>query len=137
MTRTVGRKVGRNLVWSGIVLIVLTGLVHLVEGPEYLEESTIIGVLFFINMAAAIVSAIGIYRGSRSWGWGLGVLVAGGALVAYVLSRTTGFLGFYDDAWLEPSGIFSWLVEGLFLITAVWVFRGLTPAHNELPRAKR
>ena len=136
MTRTAGRKVGRNLVWSGVVLIVLTGLVHLVEGPEYLEESTTIGVLFFVNMAAAVVSATGIYRGSR-WGWGLGVLVAGGALVAYILSRTTGFLGFYDDEWLEPSGIFSWLVEGLFLITAVWMFRGRTPAHNEPPRAKR
>ena len=126
MTRTVGR----NLMWSGIVLILLIGLVHLVEGPEYLEESTLIGVLFFVNTVAAVVSAIGIYRGSRSWGWGLGVLVAGGALVAYVLSRTTGFLGFYDDEWLEPSGIFSWLVEGLFLITAVWMFRGRTPARN-------
>ena len=132
MTRTAGR----NFTWWGVVLIVLTGLVHLVEGPEYLEESTVVGVLFFVNMAAAVVSATGIYRGSR-WGWGLGVLVAGGALVAYILSRTTGFLGFYDDEWLEPSGIFSWLVEGLFLITAVWMFRGRTPAHNEPPQAKR
>ena len=123
MTRTIGR----NFTWWGVVLIVLTGLVHLVEGPEYLEESTTIGVLFFVNMAAAVVSATGIYRGSR-WGWGLGVLVAGGALVAYVLSRTTGFLGFYDDEWLEPSGIFSWLVEGLFLVVAVWALRGRAPA---------
>lgn len=114
MTRTVNR----NLRWLGIVLIIVTGLIHLAEGPEYLEESTVIGVLFFLNMAGAVVSAIGIYRGSRSWGWGLGLFVAGGAIVAYILSRTTGFLGFYDDEWLEPLGIISLLVEAAFLVVA-------------------
>lgn len=73
-------------------------------------------------MVGALVSAFGIYRGSRSWGWGLGAFVAGGAIIAYILSRTTGFLGFYDDEWLEPLGVASLVVEAAFLAVAVRVY---------------
>ena len=107
--------------WLGIVLILVTGLIHLVEGPEYLEESTVVGVLFFLNVAGSLVSAVGVYRGARGWGWGLGIFIAAGSIVAYVLSRTVGFLGFYDDEWLESLGLVSLVVEALFLGVAARV----------------
>lgn len=110
--------VSRNILWAGIILILVTGLIHLVETPEYLEENTTVGVLFILNVIGSVVSAAGIYRHARDWGWGLGVLVAGGAFVAYVLSRTTGFLGFYEGEWGEPLGVASLVVEALFVIVA-------------------
>jgi hypothetical protein len=99
------------------LLIVVVGLIHLIEAPEYLEEATYVGVLFLINVLLAFVSAFGIYRGTR-WGWMLGVLVAGGAFVMYVVSRTLGLPGLEEDVgnWLEPAGILSLIVEGLFVL---------------------
>jgi hypothetical protein len=69
------------------------------------------------NDAGAAVAALGIYRGVKSWGWGLGLLVAGGALVAYILSRTIGLPGLEaePDAWFEPLGLASLIAEGLFI----------------------
>lgn len=83
----------KKVAWVGIVLILLTGLIHLIEGPEYLEEATYVGVLFFLNSAGSLVAALGIYRGVKSWGWGLGLLIAAGAFIAYVISRTIGLPG--------------------------------------------
>jgi hypothetical protein len=102
---------------AGILLIVVVGLIHLIEAPEYLEEATYVGVLFLINVLLAFVSAFGIYRGTR-WGWMLGVLVAGGAFVMYVVSRALGLPGLEEDVgnWLEPAGILSLIVEGLFVL---------------------
>ena len=102
---------------AGILLIVVVGLIHLIEAPEYLEEATYVGVLFLINVLLAFVSAFGIYRGTR-WGWVLGVLVAGGAFVMYVVSRALGLPGLEEDVgnWLEPAGILSLIVEGLFVL---------------------
>ncbi len=102
---------------AGILLIVVVGLIHLIEAPEYLEEATYVGVLFLISVLLAFVSAFGIYRGTR-WGWMLGVLVAGGAFVMYVVSRTLGLPGLEEDVgnWLEPAGILSLIVEGLFVL---------------------
>lgn len=120
-----------RLKWFGIVLILVTGLIHLVEGPEYLEESTVVGVLFFLNAAGSLVSAFGLYRGERSWGWGLGAFIAAGSIVAYALSRTVGFLGFYDDEWLEPLGLASLIVEALFVVVAARVLgRGDAPSAS-------
>ena len=48
-------------------------------------------------------------------GWILGVLVAGGAFVGYVVSRTVGLPGIPVEEWLEPVEILSLLVEGLFV----------------------
>ena len=102
---------------AGILLIVVVGLIHLIEAPEYLEEATYVGVLFLINVLLAFVSVLGIYRGTR-WGWVLGVLVAGGAFVMYVVSRSLGLPGLEEDVgnWLEPAGILSLIVEGLFVL---------------------
>jgi hypothetical protein len=103
--------------WAGILLIVVVGIIHLIEAPEHLEEATYIGVLFLINVLFAFVSAFGIYRGAQ-WGWVLGVLVAGGAFVMYVVSRSFGLPGLDEDVgnWLEPAGILSLIVEGVFVL---------------------
>ena len=54
-------------------------------------------------------------------GWGLGLLVAGGALVGYVLSRTVGLPGRLTDDignWLDTLGVVSIVAEALFVALA-------------------
>ena len=62
--------------WAGIALLVVVGMVHFIDAPEYFEDATYLGVLFLANFAGAILAATGIYKGSWSWGWGLGATVA-------------------------------------------------------------
>jgi hypothetical protein len=106
--------------WAGIVLIALTGLLHLVETPEYMEEERYIGILFVLSAVGSAVSLWGIWR-DRTWGWVLGTAVAGGAFVGYILSRTTGLPEFHESEFFEPSGIISLVVEGLFVVVAARV----------------
>jgi hypothetical protein len=102
--------------WAGIALIVATGAIHFIDAPGSFGDARYKGLLFVANGVAALVAAVGIYRGSRSWGWGLGLLVAGGALVGYVISRTVGLPGLEPDVWLEPLGVLSLVVEAAFIL---------------------
>lgn len=68
------------------------------------------------NVVAALVAAVGIYCGSR-WGWLLGVVVAGIAVVFYVAQESIGLPGLPRN-WLEPSRLLSLLVEGAFFVLA-------------------
>jgi hypothetical protein len=116
--------------WAGIGLIAGSGLIHLVETPEYLGKVRYIGVLFALSVVGAIVAAIGIFRGER-WGWGLGALVAGASIAGYLLSRTVGLPGFRENSWeefAEPLGLLSLAVEGLFLVVATKVLAGRAAA---------
>lgn len=101
-----------------IAAILGTGLIHVVEAREAFDEATYKGLLFVGNGAGALVAAIGIYRDQRALGWLLGLLVAGGAIIAYVASRTIGLPGLpaEPDAWLEPMGVAAILCETIFVI---------------------
>ena len=85
-----------------------------------------IGVLFALSVVGALIAAFVIYHGQR-WGWMLGVFVAGGSLVCYLLSRTFGLPLFRENTWeefAEPVGLLSLLIEGLFLLVATNVLSG-------------
>ena len=110
--------------WAAMALILVTGLIHLIEGPGYLAGTAYVGVLFFANAAGFVAAAYGIYR-DKGWGWALGLLIAGGAFVAYVVSRFVGLPGAPYLAQLpffEPFGTASLVVEALFV--ALYAFRG-------------
>jgi hypothetical protein len=110
-----GALVPSGLVGAGISLIVVVGLIHLINSPGDLEEGAYTGVLYLANFLGALAAAVGIYRG-KGWGWALGLLVAAGAFAGYVISRTVGLPGLpVEEEWLEPLGVLSLLVEGLFV----------------------
>ena len=110
-----GTLVPAGLVGAGISLIVVVGLIHLINSPEDLEEGSYTGLLYLANFFGALAAAVGIYGGKR-WGWALGFLVTGGAFAGYVISRTVGLPGLpVETEWLEPLGVLSLLVEGLFV----------------------
>jgi uncharacterized membrane protein YfcA len=117
-----GTLLPAGLVGAGISLIVVVGLIHLINSPEDLEEGSYTGLLYLANFFGALASAIGIYRG-RSWGWALGFVVAAGAFAGYVISRTVGLPGLpVETEWLEPLGVLSLLVEGLFVGVFLAIF---------------
>ena len=117
--------------WAGIALILATGLIHLINAQDSFDEAQYKGLLFLANAAASLVAAVGIYRGSRTWGWGLGLVVAVGSLIAYALSRTVGLPGLEaePDAWFEPMGAASLVVELLFTAIAFYAL-GKAPARS-------
>jgi len=119
--------------WAGILLVLATGLIHVVEGPANYHEAAYKGILFFLNAAGALVAARGIYRGAKLWGWTLGVLISAGALTLYIVSHTIGLPGLeIDDAWFEPFGVASLLVEGLYVIVYASVMTRPKPRQHIL-----
>jgi uncharacterized membrane protein YfcA len=117
-----GTTVSERLVGAGISVIVFVGLIHLIDAPGDLQEAPYQGMLFLANVFGAVTAAIGIYRG-HGWGWSLGVLVAGGAFVGYVVSRTVGLPGLpVEEEWLEPLGLLSLIVEALFVGLSLTIF---------------
>ncbi len=104
--------------WLAIAALLGTGLIHFLEARDAFGDATYKGLLFVANGAGALVAAVAIYRNQQALGWLLGLLVAGGALLAYVASRTVGLPGLPAEpgAWLEPSGVASLVCEGLFLL---------------------
>ena len=107
----------RTRTWAGLMLVLATGLIHVVEGPANYHEAAYKGILFVLNAAGALVAARGIYRGEKLWGWTLGVLISAGALMLYLVSHTIGLPGLeIDDEWFEPLGVASLLVEGLYVL---------------------
>jgi hypothetical protein len=112
---------------AGVALILLVGLIHLMDAPDSMTESATKGLLFYANFVGAIVAAVGILL-HRTWGWALGFLVAAGAFVGYVVSRTVGIFGLPPDVWMEPLGIASLVVEALFIAVAL---RALSATRRE------
>ena len=104
--------------WVAIAAIVATGVIHAGEAEDAFSDATYKGLLFVANAVGASAAAIGIYRNRLTWGWVLGLFVAGGALISYAISRTIGLPGLpaSKKTWLEPAGVASLVVEALFVI---------------------
>lgn len=114
--------VPKMLVWCGIILILITGIIHVIDAKDAMEEAAYKGWLFYANGLGALISAIGILCGKRQ-GWTLGTLIAVISIVGYVLSRTVGLphIPAEPDEWLEPLGVVSLVVEGLFVLLFIRV----------------
>lgn len=105
---------------SGIVLIVLTGLLNF-HVPHFLLESStrfdaaayLLAFVVSANLALAIAAGAGIWRDAR-WAWLLGVVVVALAFSLYIAQETVGLPGL-PKAWLEPSRLVSLAIELAFV----------------------
>lgn len=120
------------IVMLAIFAILVTGAIHFKLAPDAWGDAHYKGVLFALNGLGALLSAVGIYLGARSWGWGLGLLIAAGSIAAYVASRTIGLPGLpaEPDAWLEPLGVASLVAEALFVALAAWILSRGNPSQT-------
>ena len=106
---------------AGVVFISLVGLIHLLVTPEYYGFTAYLGLLMIANFVGSMVSAVGIYQG-RVWGWWLGAVMAAGAFLAYIESRTLGLPGLPSwEPFTEPPGLVSLIIEAIFVGFAVRV----------------
>ena len=93
--------------------------------------------LFILNGVGALLASGLILRNRNTAGWWLGMVVAAGAIVGYVMSRTIGLPGLdaEPDAWFETLGITSVLCEVVFIAIGAWMVLP-TPAaksSNRIP----
>lgn len=113
---------------TGIALILLVGLIHLLRAPEHLEAAGYVGTLFLINFAGSIVAAVGIYRGARSWGWALGAVICSLAFVAYIASRALGLPELEGRTWANPVGTVAMGLEALYVGLYLSIITGMNVA---------
>jgi len=107
-------KTKKLFIWIGIIVILTSGLIHLYNAPGEFQYAPYMGVLFFVFFLGSIVSAIGIYRGELLWGWALGGMLAIGAIVGYLISRTVGMPISGIEDWGPPLAYFSIFLELIF-----------------------
>ena len=118
-------KTSGIFMWSGTILILITGLIHVIDAPDSFSEAAYKGWLFYANGAGAFCSAVGIFF-RKGWGWKFGLVIAAASFLGYLASRTVGLpvIPAEPNAWLEPLGIASLIAEALFVAVFFSVLKG-------------
>lgn len=118
---------------TGVALILAVGAIHAVAAPQHFEAAAYLGVLFVVNAVGTLVVAVGIFRGSKAWGWTLGAGVCALSALAYLFSRLFGLPGLGEAAgeWDEPLGSLALILEGLYLAGWFSVITGLAVASPD------
>jgi hypothetical protein len=127
---------GQLLRWAGATLIFLIGGAHVLIAGEHFLAVTYLGILFLANFAGAIGAAFALYWSSNRWGWLLGDMVAGGAFVGFIASRTIGLPGFEEEVgrWFNIAGLLCLMMEGAFVSLSLLA---LTPQGRALVRMQQ
>lgn len=107
------------ILWFGILLILETGLLHIMNAQREFEEVAYMGYLFVANFFGSLVAAFGMYYKQR-WGWRLGAVIAAGAIAGYIWSRTLGMPGMEVEEWITPYGVVVMTIETAFIVIVVF-----------------
>ncbi|WP_019012326.1 hypothetical protein [Deinococcus aquatilis] len=91
--------------WLGLLLLAGVAWLHYRDIPDKLGETPYLGWMYILLVAGC--AAAGFWLLSSQWrsGYGLGLIISVGAIVAYSLTRTTGLPRARGDLgnWAEPS----------------------------------
>jgi len=90
------------------------------------QHIPVIGTAFLTQASVSFSLALLIAIGGPGWLQWAGAAVAGGALVAFVLSRTVGLFGFSEQVW-EPSPYAAISVGAEALTVLLWAGAFLLP----------
>jgi len=101
---------------SAAVLLVVGGLIHYDRWSAGYRHIPGIGPLFMANCVMSIAIAATLVVTRRATAATAGIVLAAGSLVALVLSRTTGLLGFTETTW-TPQAINTLLSEVAAILT--------------------
>ena len=105
----------------GALALVGVAWVHVLDLGGKLSETPYLGYAYIALIVGSLVAAAMILANRRS-GWALGGALALGAILAYVLSRTTGLPYATDDIgnWLEPLGVWALSLEGVVVLLSAY-----------------
>jgi hypothetical protein len=97
-------------------------VIHVLDLPSTLTETHLIGYGYFVLIAAALLGAALLLTAPEPRVWLLVDLIALGAIVGYVLSRTSGLPTDRGDVgnWNCALGIAALSTETLLVLLAAW-----------------
>lgn len=89
---------------AAVLALLVTAGTHLPLIGEHLEEAPYVGWLFIGLTAGALLLAVVLLVDDSTLAWAATGVLAGAAIVAFVLSRTAGLPGIGDDIgnWTDP-----------------------------------
>jgi hypothetical protein len=102
------------------VAVAVTGISHAYLYIHGYQHIPTIGAAFILQASVSFAVAVLILIGGPGWLRWAAALVAGGALVAFVLSRTVGLFGFSERGW-QPSPHAAVSVVAELLTVGLWV----------------
>ena len=106
----------RDGITRTLAIVGLAGvaLIHLLDAPGKFTETPYLGWMYVALIAGCLVVAGALVRTSDRRAWAAAAALPAGAIIGYVLTRTTGLPQATDDIgnWGEPLGIASLFVEG-------------------------
>src|SRR5580700_9557554 len=104
--------------------LTVTGISHAYLYVHGYQHIPTIGTAFVVQASVSFALAVLILLGGPWWLQWAAAAVAGGALVAFALSRTVGLFGFSETGWQpSPHAAISVLAE--LLAVGLWVFYAL------------
>lgn len=106
----------------GVLALGGVAWIHYLDLADKLAETPYLGYAYIALIVGSLVAALMLLANRRS-GWTLGGLLALSAVIAYVLSRTTGLPYATDDIgnWLEPLGVWALSLEGVVVLLSAYV----------------
>jgi hypothetical protein len=114
----------------GAVALAAVAVIHLVDLPGTMSETALIGYGYYVLVGIALLGAFLLTTVPDRWVWALADLTAFGAVVAYVLSRTTGLPTDSLDIgnWNCSLGIAAISTETLVVMMAMWQLQRPLPS---------
>ena len=101
----------RDGITRTLAIVGLAGvaLIHLLDAPGKFTETPYLGWMYVALIAGCLVVAGALVRTSDRRAWAAAAALPAGAIIGYVLTRTTGLPQATDDIgnWGEPLGIAS------------------------------
>jgi hypothetical protein len=132
--------VARDVLTRGLAVVGLLGvaLIHVLDAIPTFSELPYKGWLYTGLIVGAVVVAAMLVRAPSRLVWAAAASLAGGAILAFVYSRTVGLPGAGDDVgnWSEPLGVASLFVETAVLAVAGHALAALAPARSVAARQR-
>jgi hypothetical protein len=99
--------------WAAAAALTATACIHIALVPAHLHEAPYAGALFIALSTAALSVAILLLTSNHQLAWLGAAALSLTALLAYVISRSTGLPSLADDIgdWLNPLGVAATLSE--------------------------
>jgi hypothetical protein len=110
---------------AGAIALAAVAIIHVLDLPDTLQETPLIGYSYFLLIGAAMSSAVALLTVRAPHVWALADLIAASAILAYVLSRTTGLPTdpFDIGNWDCSLGTAALSTETLIVLLAAWRMR--------------
>jgi hypothetical protein len=117
---------------AGVIALAAVAIIHVLDLPDTLSKTPLIGSGYFVLIAAALGGAMMLMTVSGPRVWVLADLIATGAIAAYVLSRTSGLPTDSADVgnWNCALGIAALSTETLIVLLAAW---RMQPQRHPVP----